>query len=217
MFFDLAEIAPANYAKLLNTTVVPRPIAWLVTKSASGELNAAPFSYFNVFSTNPPIVGIGIGSREGAREGAQSKDSSANILATRQFVVNLVSYDMRHMMNICAADYAAGINEIEKAGLATVDSVRVDVPRIAESPAALECAFHDSIDLGNDRHIITGRVLAVHVRDDAVIDKDKLYIDTPKLDLIGRLHGRGWYARLSDLFEMPRVSVEDVEEQAKQR
>ncbi|WP_436640560.1 flavin reductase family protein [Microbaculum sp. FT89] len=213
MYFDLAEIAPTKYAKLLNTTVVPRPIAWLVTRSASGELNAAPFSYFNVFSANPPIVGIGIGSREGAH----SKDSSANILATRQFVVNMVSYDMRHMMNICGADYAAGINEIEKAGLTTVDGVRVDIPRIAESPAALECEFHDSIDLGNSRHIITGRVLAVHVRDDMVIDKDRLYIDTPKLDLIGRLHGSGWYARLSDLFEMPRVSVEEVEEQAKRR
>ncbi len=207
MYFDFAEIAPGDYAKLLNAAVVPRPIAWLVTKSASGELNAAPFSYFNVFSGNPPIVGVGIGSRDGA----QSKDSSANILATREFVVNLVSYETRHMMNVCGADYSAGISEIERAGLSTAASVNVGVPRIAESPVALECVLHETVDLGNRRHIVIGRVVGAYFRDDMVIDRDRRYIDTPKLDLIGRLHGRGWYARLSDLFEMPRVSVEDVE------
>lgn len=207
MYFDFDEIAPASYAKLLNATVVPRPIAWIVTKSPSGDLNAAPFSYFNVFSADPPIVGVGIGSRDGAT----SKDSSANILATKQFVVNFVSYETRHMMNICGADYDAGISEIEKAGLSVADSMKIGVPRIAESPAALECELFDTMKLDGSRKIIAGRVLAVHIDDDKMIDADRLYVDTPKLDLIGRLHGRGWYARLSDLFEMPRVSVDEVE------
>jgi flavin reductase (DIM6/NTAB) family NADH-FMN oxidoreductase RutF len=206
MLFDFAEIAPANYAKLLNATVVPRPIAWVVTKSETGVLNAAPFSYFNVFSASPPVVGIGIGTREGA-----PKDSAANILATRQFVVNMVSYETRHMMNISAADFSAEINEIERAGLTTEDSVHVDVPRISESPVAFECELLQSVDLETSRLIILGRVLAVHVRDDMVLNPERFYIDTPKLDLVGRLHGAGWYARVSDLFEMRRLSVEETE------
>lgn len=210
MFFDLSEISSGDYSKLLNATTVPRPIAWLVSKSADGVLNAAPFSYYNVFCANPPIVGVGIGSRPGAI----SKDSAANILATRQFVVNFVSYGARRMMNVCGADFPAGISEIERAGLTTVDCVKVDIPRIVESPVAYECELHDTMDLGRNQLIVAGRVLAVHIRDEAVIDPDRRYIDTPKLDLIGRMHGRGWYARTTDLFEMPRVSVEDVENMA---
>lgn len=207
MLFDLAEIAPENYSKLLNATTVPRPIAWLVTMSAEGVLNAAPFSYFNVFNARPPIVGIGIG----ARPGPSTKDSSANIRATRQFVVNLVSYETRHMMNICGADYDAGISEIERAGLTTVDSTAIAVPRIAESPVAYECELHDVMDLGNHCSIVAGRVLAIHIRDDMVLNPERCYIDTPKLDLIGRMHGSGWYARTTDLFEMPRLNVEEAE------
>jgi len=207
MFFDLADIPTGSYAKLLNTTTVPRPIAWVVSQTAEGALNAAPFSYFNVMSTDPPIVAIGIGNRPGGG----SKDSLANILETRQFVVNFVSYELRHLMNISGADYDAGIDEIEKAGLTTTACEKIAVPRIAESPAAYECELFDTVDLGNGRKITLGRVLAVHIADDKVLDAEKLYIDTPKLDLVGRLHGRGWYCRLSDLFDMPRLTPEQAD------
>lgn len=206
MDFDFSELTGTDYAKLLNATTVPRPIGWLVTMDAAGHVNAAPFSYYNVMSANPPMVCIGIGTR-----GEGNKDSAANILATRQFVVNLVDYENRHKMNVGGADFEPGISELEKAGLTTTPSRKVAPPRIAESPVAYECELAHVIDLENDRHIIVGRVLSIYIRDEMMLDADRLYVDTPKLDLIGRMHGRGWYVRTRDLFEMPRVSVADVE------
>jgi flavin reductase (DIM6/NTAB) family NADH-FMN oxidoreductase RutF len=207
MEFDFAELTGTDYAKILNATTVPRPIGWLVTMDADGNLNGAPFSYYNVMSANPPMVCLGIGSRPDAVH----KDSATNILATRQFVVNLVDYENRHKMNVGGADFEPGISELDKAGLTTVKSTKVAPPRIAESPVAYECELAHSVELGNSRYIIVGRVLLVHIRDDMMLDADRLYVNTPKLDLIGRMHGRGWYARTTDLFEMPRVTPEEVE------
>jgi len=207
MDFDFAELTGTQYAKLLNATTVPRPIGWIVTMDEAGSVNAAPFSYYNVMSANPPMVCIGIGSRPGAG----NKDSAANIFATKQFVVNLVDFENRHKMNVGGADFAAGISELEKAGLTTAPSKKIATPRIAESPVAYECELAHTIDLENDRYIIVGRVLSVFIRDEMMLDAERLYVDTPKLDLIGRMHGRGWYVRTRDLFEMPRVTVEEVE------
>jgi len=201
MLFDFAKINEKDRYKLLVSTVVPRPIAWIVSRDAAGVLNAAPFSFFNAFAGDPPIVGIGVGSHKYG----QPKDSRANIKETREFVVNLVSEELAEAMNITAIEFPSGMNELLEAGLTTAPSVHVNPPRIAESPVAMECELVQIVDLGPNNGLILGRVLAMHVRDDAVLDAEKSYIDTPKLKLIARMHGAGWYARTSDLFQMPRI------------
>jgi len=204
MLFDFKEIPGKECYKLLVSTVTPRPIAWVVSQDAKGLVNAAPFSFFNAFSGEPPVVGIGIGSHTPER----AKDSRANILETRQFVVNLVSEANAEAMTITAIEFDPSVNELEQAGLTPVPSVRVKPPRIAESPVAMECELMQIVDWG-ESGLVLGRVLAMHVHDDCVLDAAKHYIDTPKLKLIGRMHGRGWYARSSDLFEMPRIPVKE--------
>jgi len=204
MLFDFADLAAEARYKLLVSTITPRPIAWVVSQDATGVLNAAPFSFFNAFAGDPPVVGIGIGSHKPGRP----KDSRANIRETGQFVVNLVSEETAEAMNVTAIEFDHGVNELTQAGLTTLPSVRVKPPRIAESPVSMECELMQIVDLGSSNGLVLGRVLAMHIRDDAVIDAMKYYIDTPKLRLIGRMHGRAWYAHTSDLFEMPRIPVE---------
>jgi len=204
MLFDFGEIPGKECYKLLVSTVTPRPIAWVVSQDAQGQVNAGAFSFFNAFSGEPPVVGIGIGSY---RPG-QPKDTRANIRETGQFVVNLVSEANAEKMNITAIEFEHGVNELEQADLETLPSVRVKPPRIAESPVALECELMQIVDLG-ESGLVLGRVLAMHIHDEMVLDAEKHYIDTPKLKLVGRMHGRGWYARTSNLFEMPRIPVRD--------
>jgi len=204
MLFDFAEIPARERYKLVVSTVTPRPIAWVVSQDAKGVINAAPFSFFNAFGGDPPVVGIGIGSR---RPG-QAKDSRANIREIGQFVVNLVSEDNAEQMNITAIDFEPGVDEMAEAGLSALPSVRVKPPRIAESPVAMECELMQIVDLG-DTGLVLGRVVAMHVRDDLVLDASKHYIDTPNLKLIGRMHGTGWYARTSDLCDLPRIPVKE--------
>jgi len=201
MLFDFAEISPRDRYKLLVSTITPRPIAWVVSQDATGRLNAAPFSFFNAFAGDPPVVGIGISSHDPARP----KDSRVNILETRQFVVNLVSQEAAEAMIITAIEFPRGIDELKEAGLATCPSVRVKPPRIAASPVAMECELLQIIDLGTESGLVLGRVLAMHIRDESVLDAHKFHIDTPSLNLIGRMHGTGWYARTSDLFQMNRI------------
>ena len=201
MLFDFAAIPPRECYKLLVSTVTPRPIAWIVSQNLKGQLNAAPFSFFNAFSGDPPVVGVGIGSHEPGR----AKDTRRNIRETREFVVNLVSEEVAEAMNITAIEFEASVNELAEAQLKTLPSLRVKPPRIAISPVSMECALMQIVDLGPDNGLVIGRVLAIHVRDDMVLDPAKNYIDTPKLKLIGRMHGTGWYARTSDLFKMDRI------------
>ncbi len=201
MLFDFGKIPPREGYKLLVSTITPRPIAWITSLNAAGRLNAAPFSFFNVFSGDPPVVGIGIGSHEPGR----AKDTRRNIRETKEFVVNLVSEDMAEAMNITAIEFEPEVNEIAEAELETIPSVHVKPPRIAASPVSMECALLQIVELGPDNALVLGRVLAMHVRDDLVIDPAKHYVDTPGLKLIGRMHGAGWYARTSDLFKMDRI------------
>jgi len=202
MVFDFSAIPPQECYKLLVSTITPRPIAWVVSQDAKGLNNAAPFSFFNAFAGDPPVVGIGIASHKPGRP----KDTRANIIETRQFVVNLVSEENAEKMNITGIEFDRGVDELVEAGLTTLPSVRVKPPRIAESPVSMECELMQIVDLG-ESGLVLGRVVAMHVRDEFVLDAAKHYIDTPKLKLIGRMHGRGWYARTSDLFEMPRIPV----------
>ncbi|HEY2458627.1 MAG TPA: flavin reductase family protein [Candidatus Acidoferrum sp.] len=205
MLFDFAQLAPRERYKLLVSTITPRPIAWIVSQDLSGRLNAAPFSFFNAFAGDPPVVGIGIGSHDPGRP----KDTRANILQTGQFAVNLVSQEIAEAMNVTAIEFPADVDELEQAGLHTAPSVHVRPPRIAESPVAMECELMQMIELGAESALVLGRVLAMHIKDEVVLDEHKHHIDTPALRLIGRMHGTGWYARTSDLFEMPRISLRE--------
>ena len=205
MFIDFAALSGQETYKLLISTIVPRPIAWVVTQNRGGQLNAAPFSFFNAFAGDPPVIGIGIGSHGTGR----AKDTRVNIQETGQFVVNLVSEEMAEAMNVTAIEFDAEVDELSEAKLKTLPSNKVRPPRIAASPVAMECELTQTVEIGKDTVLVLGRVVAMHLNDDAVLDEKKLYVDTPKLKLVGRMHGRGWYARTSDLFEIPRMEVAD--------
>lgn len=210
MLFDFDTLAPQDAYKLVVSSVVPRPIAWVVSQDAEGRVNAAPYSFFNAFSDNPVVVGIGCGPRP---EGAL-KDTAENIRATGQFVVCLVPETAVHGMVVTAVDFPPGTDELAEAGLTTTPSSRVRPPRIAESPVAMECETFQLVPAG--RHtIVLGRVIAMHIRDDCMLNAEKFYVDTPKLGLVGRMHGRGWYARTTDRFEVPRISVAEWEARKK--
>ncbi len=204
MLFEMDKLSETDTYKLLVSTVVPRPIAWVVTQDPDGAINAAPYSFFNAVSGNPPIVTFGIGGR-GAGD---AKDTGNNIRRTGQFVVNLVNNATAEAMNITAIDFPHSVDELKEAGLSFVPSSKVKPPRIAESPVAFECERLVTIDVANDRTIVLGRVVAIHIADDCVLDAEKCYVDTPKLDLIGRMHGRGWYTKTTDRFEMPRIELD---------
>jgi flavin reductase (DIM6/NTAB) family NADH-FMN oxidoreductase RutF len=205
MLFDVVGTTNENVYKLLVATIGPRPIAWVTTQDVDGTLNAAPFSFFNAMSGNPPVVAFGIGGRGPG----DVKDTGGNIRRTGEFVVNLVSYKLAEQMNVTAIDFPKSVDELAEARLATAPSVRVKPPRIAEAPVSMECERLVIVDVGIDRAVVLGKVVAFHVQDDCVMDPDRCYIDTPKLDLIGRMHGAGWYARTTDRFEMPRINVND--------
>jgi flavin reductase (DIM6/NTAB) family NADH-FMN oxidoreductase RutF len=209
MLFDFDALSAQDRYKLLISTVVPRPIAWVVSQDAQGRRNAAPFSFFNALVGDPPVVAVGIGGRRPEDPPGTWKDSGANIRATGEFVVNLVGFENRAAMNVTAIELPHSVDELHQAGLTTLPSTKVKPPRIAESPVAFECERLTIVEVAVDRAIVLGRVLAVHVRDDCVLDARRCYIDTPKLDLIGRMHGSGWYARTTDLFEQPRIPVGD--------
>lgn len=204
MLFDFDKIPHREAYKLAVASIVPRPVAWVVSQDREGRVNAAPYSFFNVFSDNPVVVAIGCSPRPAG----SPKDTLANIEATGQFVVNLVSFPNMAAMNVTAIDFPAGVDELAEAGLTAVPSSRVKVPRIAESPVALECEIFQFVPT-RSHTIVLGRVLGVEVRDDCVLDAAKYYLDTPKLDLMGRMHGAGWYARTTDRIEQPRIPLAD--------
>jgi flavin reductase (DIM6/NTAB) family NADH-FMN oxidoreductase RutF len=205
MLFDFADTSNQNIYKLLVATIGPRPIAWVTTQDVDGTVNAAPFSFFNAMSGNPPVVAFGIGGRAPG----DFKDTGGNIRRTGEFVVNLVSYRLAEQMNITAIEFPKSVDELAEAGLTRAPSKHVKPPRIAEAPVSMECERLVIVDVGIDRAVVLGKVLAFHVQDDCVLDQERCYIDTPKLDLIGRMHGAGWYARVTDRFEMPRIAVQD--------
>lgn len=205
MIFDFQDTSNRNIYKLLVATIGPRPIAWVTTKDVDGTVNAAPFSFFNAMSGEPPVIAFGIGGRGPG----DVKDTGGNIRRTGQFVVNLCSYALAEPMNVTAIDFPKNVDELKEAGLTTAPSMHVSVPRIAEAPVAMECERLVIVDVGIDRAVVLGKVVAMYVRDDCVLDAEKCYIDTPKLDLIGRMHGAGWYSRVTDRFELPRIEVEE--------
>ena len=200
MQFDFDAISNRDRYKLLVATVVPRPIAWVVTQSAAGVVNAAPYSFFNAVSGEPPLLAVSI---EGKGNGM--KDTAVNIRHSGQFVVNLVNAAMSPAMNVTAIDFDPDVSEVAEAKLATLPSVKIGPPRIAESPVAFECETFQIVELPGNRDLVLGRVVMMHVADAAVMDAARYYIDTPALDLVGRMHGAGWYVRTNDCFDLPRI------------
>lgn len=205
MLFDLSKITGRDAYKLMTSTVVPRPIALVVSQDADGNNNAAPFSFFNAMSADPPILAIGVASRN-----STPKDTASNLVhrPNAQFVVNLVSHAMLEAMNITAVDFPRGVDEIKQAGLTPVASDIVAAPRLAESPVAFECESWKIVPLGNEHYIVLGRVLAMHIDDAAVMDAERCYIDTLKLDLLGRMHHSA-YSRQKEVIHLPRIPVSD--------
>ncbi len=208
MHFDLAAIPQSDAYKLLVSTVVPRPIALVTTVDGAGRVNAAPFSFFNAVSSVPPVVVLGISPGDPNSPGAGDgyKDTERNIRDTGEFVVNLVDEALAERMNICAVDFPSAIGELDKAELTPIASVGVRPPRIAEAPVSFECRRITGLSLGARSTLEVGRVIHIHIRDD-LVDPERFYVATDKMRLIGRMHGRGWYARTSDLFLMERISV----------
>ncbi len=208
MHFDLAQIPAADAYKLLVSTVVPRPIALVTTVDGKSRVNAAPFSFFNAVSSAPPVVVLGISPGDAGGDGY--KDTERNIRDSGEFVVNLVDEALARRMNICAVDFPAGVDELGKAELTPLPSAGVRAPRIAQAPVSFECRRITGLSLGPRSTLEVGRVIHIHIRDD-LVDPVKMYVSTEKMRLIGRMHGRGWYARTSDLFLMDRMTQEEWE------
>lgn len=204
MQFDFDAMDAADAYKLVVSTVVPRPVAWVVSQDTAGTVNVAPYSFFNAFSDNPVVVAIGCGPRP---DGG-AKDTLANIEALGQFVVCLVPERAMQQMVVTAIDFPPETDELAEAGLTAVASTFVKPPRLAESPVAFECETFQLIPVGHHT-IVLGRVRAAHIDDDCMLDVARHYVDTPKLGLVGRMHGRGWYARTTDRVEVPRIRIED--------
>jgi flavin reductase (DIM6/NTAB) family NADH-FMN oxidoreductase RutF len=208
MRLDFDALSASARARLLTSVVVPRPIALVTSLDGQGRLNAAPFSYFNVMASDPPLLALGIEPRAHSAEGGSSlKDTAANILARRFFTVNLVSEAMTEAMTICAMDFPPGENEVAAAGLTPIFSTDHPVPRVLEAPAALHCVLaHEAHVEGAS--ILIGRALSAYVRDD-LWDEATGCVDAHALGAIGRMHRGGWYARTTDLFERPRLALQD--------
>jgi flavin reductase (DIM6/NTAB) family NADH-FMN oxidoreductase RutF len=206
MKFDFANLERMDRYKLLLATVMPRPIAWTTTRDRNHVINVAPFSFFNVFG--PEIIGISIGRGTDARPAGELKDTLINIRATREFVVNLVPFSALGKMIITSIAFPSGVQESDEAGLTLVASERVAVPRILESPVSIECVLTQEVTLDQEFNLALGRVLLVHVKDEAVIDPARLHIDATGLDLIGRMEGN-WYTRTTSRVEARHISLEE--------
>ncbi|TDV35540.1 flavin reductase (DIM6/NTAB) family NADH-FMN oxidoreductase RutF [Paraburkholderia caballeronis] len=203
MYFDFSRFSPLERYKLLSSTVTPRPIAWVSTIDATGKPNAAPFSFFNVFAEDPATLGFAINHRSDT----DRKDTGENVRLQREFVVNLVSADLVEKMNVTAIEFGPDIDEFAEAGLTPAVSTTIRTPRIAESRVSFECRLMQVVALGTRRSLVLGEVLAMHVRDDAVLDAERCWIDTQKLQLVGRMQGHH-YLRTADVFELPMIPVD---------
>lgn len=179
--FNLDQSDSRDGYKLLTGLVVPRPIGWIGTRRADGTNNLAPFSFFNVVSSNPPVVLFSAGSHSDRR-----KDSPTLAEESGEFTVNIVSEEVVEAMSVTSGSYTATDDEFAIAGLTAVDGVRVDAPLVEESPANLECTVRQVIDLGERTRLILGDVVAIHV-DDAVLDGTRVNNDA--LKAVGRMAG----------------------------
>ncbi|WP_239018073.1 flavin reductase family protein [Sphingomonas flavalba] len=186
--------------KILTACVTPRPIAWVTSCLPGGPVNAAPYSFFNVLGDAPPTIALGLLAHGEGR----LKDTAVNIRATGEFVVNLVDAAHGAAMNLTCIDAPPEMSEAELAGLALAPAAQVAPPRIATAPASFECRVLYAIETGPHQTAVIAEVVHAHIDDALLLDRERLHIDTPAMDLIARMHGAGWYARQTDLFQMER-------------
>lgn len=201
MQFEMRNLSLDAKYKIINSTITPRPIAWITSQSNKGLVNCAPYSFFNAVGIEPPIIVLGLLKDPQTRE---LKDTARNIIENGEFVVNLVTEEDAVKMNKSSASVPSDISEIEYANIATIPSFMVAPPRIATSPVSFECQKLSAIDIGTMQTVILAEILVTHIEDKYVKNPEKLYLDTPDMNLIGRTHGAGWYARGTDQFQLDR-------------
>ncbi|WP_320815487.1 flavin reductase family protein [Flavobacterium sp.] len=214
------EIAPAKLQGYLQSAVAPRPIAFASTLDENGTPNLSPFSFFNVFSSNPPIL---IFSPARRVRNNTVKHTLINVQNTKEVVINIVNYDIVQQASLSSTEYADGVNEFEKAGLTMLASDVVKPFRVAESPVQFECKVNDVIALGDQGgagNLVICEVVRIHINE-AVLDENGM-IDQHKIDLVARM-GANWYSRSNvGMFEVEKplstlgIGVDNVPELVKQ-
>lgn len=192
--FDPETLETRDLHKLLLSAVAPRPIAFASTIDSKGNVNLSPFSYFNVFSSNPPILIFSPSRR--VRDNT-TKHTLQNADETREVVINMVDYSIVEQMSKSSNEYAKGVNEFTKTGLTEVSSLKVKPPRVLESPVSFECVVDNIISLGEKGgagQLVIAKVVHIHVNSELLDSNDQ--IDPTKLDLVARLGG-DWYSRVT--------------------
>lgn len=189
-----------NY-KLLTGSIIPRPIAFVTSVADDGTINGAPFSYFNIVSSNPPMISLSIQRQQG-----KQKDTARNILAGKEFVVHIVDEQNVEKVNETAASLPADQSEISLANLTLVDSDKVNIPGVKEAKVRFECSLEHSIELGGvsdqpGADLIIGKILQYHIDETIIFDDKK--IDPDKLQAVSRLAGIN-YAKVGEVFPIKR-------------
>ena len=201
MFYDATSNAPGCQYDPFKALVVPRPIGWISSLSPDGEVNLAPYSYFNAFAENPHYIAYG----SGASRSGGNKDTLRNIEETQEFVMNLATYDLRDAVNATSTHVPRGTDEFALAGLTKAPSRLVKPPRVAESPANFECRLFRIVPLPADDgtaedHLVIGRVVGIHIDDRFIVDGR---VDTVAMRPLARL-GYSEYAAIGESFRMRR-------------
>jgi flavin reductase (DIM6/NTAB) family NADH-FMN oxidoreductase RutF len=202
MRIDVADVGAVEAYRTLVEVVTPRPIAWVTSVDPEGRVNLAPFSFFNAFGANPPVVVFSPTTR---RDGTK-KDTLRNVEATGEFVLNAAVEALAEQVNLSSKELPPGASEVELTGLSLLPSLRVRVPRIAEAPVNVECVVRQILPVGEGplaANLVIGEVVVIHV-DDRVLGPTGR-IDPRKLRVIARLGGDD-YCRTTDLFSMKRPS-----------
>ena len=210
MQIDPSRHSAAENYKLLSSLVVPRPIAWVTSVNDAGVVNLAPFSFFNAVGSDPLYVVISIGTSDARNEAGGMKDTAKNILASGEFVVNMVTEELFDAMNVSAADFPAGMSELEVVNLHAAPSVKVKPPRVAESQASMECKLHSSQLLGENTLVI-GEVVMFHVADQLVSYGEDTRLQVHDFAPVGRLGVPSFYCRTTDRLDVKRISYAEWE------
>lgn len=202
MTIDPNEISTGKLHGYLLGAVSPRPIAFASTIDKEGNVNLSPYSFFNVFSANPPILIFSPARR--VRDNT-TKHTLENVLATQEVVINIVSHAMVQQMSLSSTEYGKGVNEFVKAGFTEAPSVKIKPPRVAEAPVQLECVVREIIELGTEGgagNLVICEVVQLHM-DEKILDEEGK-IDPAKIDTVARMGGN-WYSRARDgMFEVPK-------------
>jgi flavin reductase (DIM6/NTAB) family NADH-FMN oxidoreductase RutF len=205
MEYDFRDLPVNDRYRLLCSFVAPRPIALVTTISAAGQSNAAPMSFFNVFSQDPPIVILGIQARPDGRP----KDTIVNIRETGEFVVNLCDLSIAQQMVDCGIAFPRAVDEVEIAGLSLAPSSQVRPGRVDESPCSMECRLHQSIEFPR-RSIVLGQVVHMNVRDDC-LDENAHYVRPEIYQPIARLHADNYIVADRQFVLKPTAALKSAE------